>query len=333
MPRCLIVLLCCLVPSNFTAAGPYPKLNQAIGYEVDPGWPKKPDHIQWKLMCGVAVDAEDNVWTLNANNPPVQVYDPEGNLLKTWGEGLFEAPHSIRFGPDDSVWIADYKTHTIRKFTRDGKLLLTLGTPGEAGMDEAHFNMPTDIAVTPSGDIFVTDGYGNNRIVHFDATGKFVKTWGELGIEAGEIMQPHHIVVDSKGLLYVAERNNCRIQVFDQEGNSLAEWRQLVNPWGLWMTPKDELYVCGSSPARWKEEWGNLGNPPTDALMMRFSLDGRAQQLWVFPLAGEDKTVPGEVDWVHGIAVDSKGNLYLGDVCDWSPSHRVQKFTRLAPVR
>ena len=83
MPRHLIVILCCLIPSNLIAAGPYPKLNQAIGYEVDPAWPKKPDHIQWKLMCGVAVDAEDNVWTLNANNPPVQVYDPEGNLVKS----------------------------------------------------------------------------------------------------------------------------------------------------------------------------------------------------------------------------------------------------------
>jgi hypothetical protein len=321
--------------SNFWAcpgvAGNYPKINLATGYEVVPDWPKKPEHIAWRYMTGVAVDAEDRIWTFNATDPPVQVYDREGNLLDSWGSGEFKAPHFIRIDPEGNVWTADYRRHIVRKHTPEGKLLLTLGTPDMPGGDEDHLNMPTDMAITASGEIFVTDGYGNNRIVHFDKEGKFIKSWGGLGIGPGMLSQPHSIAIDSQGLLYVAERNNCRIQVFDQEGNSLAQWRDLINPWGIWITPQDEIYVCGSTPARWTEKWGNLGNPPHDQILMRFDTEGNVKQVWGFPLAHEGELIPGHLDWVHGIAVDSHGDLYLGDVADNSRSHRVQKFQRLEP--
>lgn len=309
-------------------AAPYPKINLAVGYQVDPAWPRKPAGFAWRVMTGVAVDAQDRVWTLNAVDPPVQVYDSEGKLLDSWGSGLFKAPHFIRIDHEGNVWTADYLQHTVRKFSPKGQLLLTLGTPDTPGCDETHFNMPTDMAITPTGDVFVTDGYGNNRIVHFDAQGRFIKAWGELGVGPGMLSQPHSIALDSKGRLYVGERNNCRVQVFDQQGNSLAQWRNLVNPWGIWITPSDEVYVCGSSPARWTER-GNLGNPPNDQLVIKFNTDGRALELWTFPMADPAKQIPGTIDWIHAIAVDSKGNLYLGDVADESQSHRIQKFIRL----
>lgn len=330
----------CVLPAVVAACGTwggalgaqYPKINLAVGYQVDPAWPQKPAGIKWRYVTGVAVDADDRIWVLNSLDPPVQVYDAQGNLLDAWGEGQFNLPHFIRIDPQGNVWAADFRQHTVRKFTPQGELLLTLGVPDMPGGDEAHLNGPTDMAIAPAGDVFVSDGYGNNRIVHFDAQGKFVKTWGKLGVKAGELSQPHSIVIDSQGRLYVAERNNARIQVFDQAGNSLAQWRNLVNPWGLWVTPADEILVSGSSPKRWTE-LGNLGNPPTDQLVMKFNSDGRVLELWTFPLARPGELVPGHLDWVHGIAADSKGNLYLSDVADESLTHRVQKFIRLPAER
>lgn len=324
---CSILFL--LAPPSLAAG--YPKINLAIGYEVDPDWPSRPEHIEWRYMTGVAVDSQDRVWTLNAIDPPVQVYDTEGNFIKSWGAGKFKNPHFIRIDPEGHVWCADYGNHTVRKFTEEGELLLTLGTMDMPGRDEDHLNRPTDVAITPAGDIFVTDGYGNNRVVHYDKEGRFIKDWGELGVGPGNLSQPHSIAVDSAGRLYVGERNNCRIQIFDQEGKTLEQWRDLINPWGIWITPKDEIYVCGSSPARWTEKWGNLGNPPTNQLLLRLDTMGVVQQIWTFPLAKEGELIPGALDWAHGLAVDSKGNLYIGDVADNSATHRVQKFLRLAP--
>jgi sugar lactone lactonase YvrE len=313
------------------AAG-YPKTNLAVGYAVDPDWPQKPPEITWRYMAGVAVDSKDQVWTLNAVDPPVQVYDKSGSLIKTWGNGLFKGPHYLRIDHEGNIWIADYSRHVVRKFTPDGEVLLTLGTMDEPGDDDLHLSGPTDMAISPAGDVFVTDGYGNNRVVHYDAQGRFVKTWGKLGVDAGDLSQPHSIAMDSQGRLYVAERNNARIQLFDQDGNSLAQWRHLINPWGIWISPRDEIYVCGSAPARWTER-GNLGNPPTDQLLIKFDTTGRALELSVFPMVQNGKMETGKLDWVHGIAVDSEGNLYLSDVADDSPAHRVQKFSRLPAER
>lgn len=323
----LCIAMCCFVLS----AG-YPKINLAIGYEVDPKWPQKPSEIAWRYVTGLDVDDKDQVWTVNAMDTPVQVYDKSGTLVKTWGDGFFKGPHYLRIDPEGNIWIADYIRHVVRKFTPDGEVLLTLGIMDEPGDDETHLNRPTDMAVSPSGDIFVTDGYGNNRIVHYDKQGRFIKTWGKLGVEAGELSQPHSIAMDSKGILYVAERNNARIQLFDQAGNSLAQWRHLINPWGIWISPRDEIYICGSAPARWTER-GNLGNPPTDQLLIKFDTTGRALELSVFPMVRDGKMEAGKLDWVHGIAVDSEGGLYLSDVADDSPAHRVQKFKRLPAER
>lgn len=316
-----------------TATAQYPKVNLSHGYEVDVDWPKKPLPHRWRYVTGVDVDDQDRIWIVNQMDPPVQCYDREGNLVEAWGDGQFSFPHFLRVAPDGNIWVADFRRHVIRKFTQKGELLLTLGTLDEAGSDNDHLSGPTDIAVAENGDLFVTDGYGNNRIMHYDAEGKFIKTWGELGQEAGQLAQPHAITIDSEGKLYVAERNNCRIQIFDQDGNSLDQWRYLVNPWGLWMTDDDELLVSGSAPARWKADFGNLGNPPPTQLVAKFDLTGRMKELWVLPLSKPGTMNPGELDWVHAIAADSDGNIYLGDVADESPFHRIQKFTRLEPEK
>jgi hypothetical protein len=317
-----------IAPDEHPGRMRYPKVNLANGYVVDPSWPKRPDTMKWRFMTGVAVDKLDQVWTLNALDPPVQVYDHAGNLVTSWGSGEFKNPHFLRIDVDGNIWTADFGRHIVRKHSPKGENLSTLGTPDVPGDGETHLNMPTDMAVAADGSVFVTDGYGNNRVVHYDHEGKFIGSWGRMGVGPGELSQPHAIAIDSKGLVYVCERNNCRIQIFEQSGNPVGEWRNIVNPWAIWISPSDEIYVFGSTPARWVNR-GNLGNPPSDQILIKFDRDGRVQEQWAFPLVQDAKWSPGQLDWGHGLGVDSKGNIYIGDVADESPEHRVQKFIRL----
>jgi DNA-binding beta-propeller fold protein YncE len=230
----------------------------------------------------------------------------------------------VRLDPQGNVWVADPDAQVVMQFTPEGKLLRTLGTRGKPGTDETHFCLPTDMVVTPAGDIFVSDGYGNSRIVHFDKQGKFVKSWGKLGTGPGEFSIAHSVVVDSKGRLYVADRNNVRIQVFEQSGKFIAEWRNLLVPFGLFMTADDEIWACGSSPTAWRKTDQTLGVPFKDHLVMKFDTSGRVLQLWTLPKGEDGKERPGEVNLLHGIAADADGNLYLGDI----GGQRMQKFVR-----
>jgi len=306
----------------------YPKINLTVGYEFDRDWPQKPANVRWEAVTGVSVDAQDRIWALVHGNMPIQVYSTDGKLLDAWEKVDAEIPHQIRIDHDGNIWLSDTGLHVVRKFSPKGELLLTLGTPGEAGEDDKHFNKPTDMAISPTGEIFVSDGYINNRIVHFDAQGRFVKTWGKQGSQVGELYLPHSIAMDSKGRLYVVERNNGRIQVFDQAGRSLAVWVNLMMPWSVCITPQDEIYVCGSSPMRWGEgEY--LGVFPKDQMVMKLNPEGRVLEVWTFPLGQESGSKPGQLACVHGIGVDSDRNLYLGDVF----GQRVQKFVRLAADR
>jgi peptidylamidoglycolate lyase len=298
----------------------YPLEQTVIEYVVDPHWPRRPAELgPRQAVPGVAVDDQDRIWCVERTDVPVQVYSAEGELLHSWGKDHFQAVHSIRFAPDGNVWISDFARHVVEKFTPEGELLMTLGVPGERGTDETRLNRPTDMAITPEGDIFVSDGYGNRRVVHFDRNGKFVKTWGEFGSEPGQFVLPHAIVLDSRGVLYVADRNSGRIKLFNQEGELLDQWTNLIMPWGLWISAEDELWACGSSPQWWRRD-GEYP-PPKDQLFMRFSTDGRLQQLWSVPVGVE---APGECNWVHCVAFDSEGNMYAGDI----QGKRLQKFVR-----
>ncbi|MCX6552651.1 MAG: peptidyl-alpha-hydroxyglycine alpha-amidating lyase family protein [Acidobacteria bacterium] len=317
----------------------YPHLNVADGYRFVPGWPQKPAETIWKEMSSMARDASGNIWTLNRGEIPIQIYRPDdGALVKMWGQGEFKTPHQLRFDRDGSVWVTDSGNHTVKKFTPDGKLLMTLGVANERGVDSKHFDGPTDLAISPTGDLFISDGYGNNRIVHYDKTGRFVKTWGTVGIGPGQLSLPHGIAMDSKGRLYVVERNNARIQVFDQSGKSLAQWRNIMTPWAITIMPNDEVYVVGSTPMQWWEtfdlaaaaaggqggKFEMVGIPPKDQIVVRFDTTGRVLHQWSFPKGPEGQAhKPGELLWVHGFAVAPNGDLYLGDV---TTGRTAQKF-------
>jgi DNA-binding beta-propeller fold protein YncE len=294
-----------------------------LNYVVDVTWPQKPEHFKWAQMPGITVDNQDQVYIFTRSRPAVQVYQPDGKFLRAWNVDDFGGAHYIRIGPKGNVWAANINSHVVRKYSPEGKLLLTLGQPGQAGSDRRHFDRPTDMTVLPTGDIFVTDGYGNRRIMHFDATGKYVNQWGREGTKPGRFALPHSIVADSHGRLYVADRENARIQVFDTRGKLLDVWADLITPWGLCLTKNDELWVCGSSPV--KDNTGKwLVTPPSDQVLMKLNLKGKV--LLRVPL--KKTTAPpgklGELNWVHCIAFDSQGNLYLGDI----QGGRAQKFSQ-----
>ncbi len=301
-------------------------------YRVDPTWPKRPAGVEWGQTPGVAVDAKDQVWVFTRADPPVQVYDTRGNYLRGWGTDIVAhtekgiTSHHIKIDPQGMVWLADTGQHVVMQLTPDGKLLKTLGTPYQPGCDESHFNKPTDMAITPAGDVYVSDGYVNSRVVHFDAEGKFVKAWGRRGTGPGEFNLVHAIAVDSHGRLFVADRNNARVQVFDAQGKFLDQWIDLLVPWGFCMTADDQLWVCGCSPMPWYKNLPNLSCPPKDQLFMRFDTSGRLRQLWTVPKGKDGQERPGELNWVHGIAVDSRGNIYATDIM----GQRAQKFVRQA---
>jgi DNA-binding beta-propeller fold protein YncE len=312
----------------------YPRVNLSIWYEVDPNWPARPADLPWADCPAVAVDRQDRVWIYTRTKPPVQVFSSDGRFLFAWGEEVFGklldrmVAHGLRIDHEDNVWLVDLGNHIVIKLSMEGKILQTLGSPGERGCDDRHFDLPTDVAVTPRGEIYVADGYGNARVAVFDHAGKFLREWGQLGVGAGQFNLVHAVAVDSQGRVYVADRNNARIQVFDRTGKFLAEWRNLLVPWGLWMTPEDELWVCGCSPMIWRDSDEVLSCPPKDQLIARFDTTGRMLQLWTVPKGEDGKEKPGEVNWVHAIALDSKGNVYLGDIV----GKRVQKFVRYQQV-
>jgi len=302
-------------------------------YDVVPSWPKRPEHISGQgWVSGLSVDAEDRVWFFRKGPDPVQVYTADGDFVRSWGKGLFDNPHHLRIDHEGHIWVADFGLHVVQKFTPEGKLLLTLGVRGERGRDETHFDMPTDMAITPSGDVFVTDGYGgggSQRVVHLNKDGKFVKSFGGAGTKPGQFVIAHAIVVDAKGVLYIADRNSGRIQLFDQSGKFLDQWSNVLMPWGLSVTRDNHLWVCGSSP-HW---WFRHGNYPEykDQVFMRFSTSGRVLQTWTIPLGDigtnkdkpdTSKLKPGETVGAHCIAQDSKGNVYIGDIY----GERAQKF-------
>jgi DNA-binding beta-propeller fold protein YncE len=306
----------------------YPRTNLAPWYGVDPTWPQRPAGVHFGHVPGIAVDKQDNVWIFTRTNNPVQVYTAAGKFVRAWGDGVVSNAHHLKIDQAGNIWLSDIGLHVVRKFTPEGKLLQTFGVPGEKGEDTKRLNMPTDMALAPNGDVFISDGYGNNRVVHFDKSGKFIRSWGTLGTGAQNFSIPHAIDIDSKGRLYVADRNNVRVQVFNATGKLLDSWANIVVPWGFWISAKDEIWVCGSSPMPWRNDakypTAPLSCPPKDQLFMKFDPNGKVTQLWTVPKGEDDKEQPGDLNWLHCLALDSKGNIYAGDII----GKRAQKFVR-----
>ena len=196
-------------------------------FEVNESWAKIPDEIVLGDCAAVGVDSKDNVYAFNRGDHPVAVFDQDGNLLRTWGEGVFTRPHGVHMAPDDTIWLTDDGDHTVRHCTLDGRVLLTLGIPGKPSpfMSGEPFHRCTHTALSPQCDhLYISDGYGNARIHKFTVDGKLLSSWGEPGTDPGQFNIPHNICCDPDGWLYVADRENHRVQVFDGNG----KWRDAV---------------------------------------------------------------------------------------------------------
>ena len=230
--------------------GWYPHEGGLMKYRVQIRFGEEPDTMPdgWKFgrVSAVTVDKAGEVYVFQRGKKadPVVVFDPKGKYLRSWGRGEFGNPHGMRADHNGDIWVTDNGDHQVMKFTRDGKRLLTLGVKGKAATDDKTFNRPTDIAFSPDHKhVYVSDGYGNSRVVKFTADGKYVSTWGKRGKGPGEFNTPHSIAIDSKGRVYVSDRENNRIQVFTANGEFLKQWTHLGATQNIFITPKDEVWI------------------------------------------------------------------------------------------
>jgi hypothetical protein len=275
-----------------------------------------------------------------ASNPPILEFDPSGKLLKSFGAGLFAYPHGFTVDSAGNLWASDVNDEAtvlgmpavspegadlgeeVLKLSSDGQVLKTLGMPGVAGHDQDTFDRPTGVAVAPNGDIFVSDGhlpnrFNTGRIVKFSSGGTFIKAWGRKGSAPGEFDEPHDIFVGgSQGRVYVADRRNNRIQVFDQDGNFIAAWTQFGQPSSVFVGRDDTIYVGAMfrDPAAKKGELRGIvvGN----------ARDGSLKAFIPDP-ADLDKVEAGTS--ASGIAADNMGNIYAADV----GAHNLRKYVKV----
>ena len=292
-------------------SGHTPVDGDAEAYRVVPGWGALPPGLRFGEVPGMTIDATGRVFAFTRSEPPVIEFDPAGTVLKTWGEKMFVWPHGIRVDRDGFLWITDGRARDgigqqVFKFTRDGQLLMTLGKKGVSGNGPDTFNSPTDVAVAANGDIFVSDGHVNSRIVKFAKDGTFIKAWGKRGDGPGEFNVPHTIFFDSRGRLLVGDRSNRRIQIFDQEGTFLDQWTQFGSPSGIFIAPDDSLYVVDYNDRM--------------TLFVGSAKDGSIR-------------VRSHQVLAEGVAVDPAGSIYVGETVtghlgDTITGHLVKKLVR-----
>ncbi len=314
-------------------------------YRAIEGWAKMPEGRVWGSTSGVDIDPDGrSVWVAErcgafappslmkpgspfacdgSNLAPILKFDASGTLVKSFGAGLILFPHGLHVDRDGNVWVTDGlgrdgKGHQVFKFSPDGKVLLTLGKAGIAGNGPDELNAPSAVVVAPSGDIFVADGHGGNtnaRIVKFAKDGTFIKTWGKKGSAPGDLDIPHAIAMDSRGRLLVGDRNNNRIQVFDQDGNVLDQWTQFSRPSGLFIDKNDVLYVADSeseSVAKNHDGWKR-------GIRIGSAQDGSVTAFIPDPVEKTTGTSAAE-----GVAADALGNIYGAEV---GPK-RLMKYVR-----
>lgn len=291
-------------------------------FEVHEDWARPPEG--WEMMAAsVTVDAQDHVYCFNRDKEhPVIVFDRDGNYLSSWGVGLFAFPHTIRAAKGGNLWIVDRDHAQMMLFTTAGELLRTIGTRGfrsdtgvapddfrsQAYQTVTHggapFNLPTDIDEAPSGELFVTDGYGNARVHKFAADGTHLLSWGEPGSAPGQFRLPHAVWIDRKGRVLIADRENDRVQVFDQEGRLLHVWpTQLIGPAVIYVDADDIVYIVEHN----------------SGLVSVLTLDGERLAQWGDPAFRS----------CHGIWGDSHGDLYVVRAGSWGRRRRIVKHVRV----
>ena len=271
-------------------------------YEYRPDWPKLPAGMEFQAPSAVAVDSHDNLYVFQRGDPPVLVFDRDGNMIAQWTrkDGVPADAHLVYVGPDDGVYLADRDAHQILKYTSEGELVMSLGNRHRAEL-QAPFNHPADMCVAPpgsplTGEIFVAAGYGNSSVHHFSASGNHIYSFGSAGSSAGEFRVPHSVRVSVDGRIYVADRENNRVQIFSPDGEFIEEWTDFKKPMGIHIDTAGIVYVTDQVPR-----------------LSILTLDGQ--------LLARGRTF----EQAHNVYTDSAGNIYGADVAH----HRIQVFRKI----
>lgn len=320
-------------------------------YATTLDWGRLPEGREWGQVSAINIDNDGrHIWVADrcgmactdSPHPAVLRFDPSGNVVASFGTGLFLRPHGIHVDSDGNIWVTDVrgptaaemerspeglrKGHVVLKFSPAGEILLTLGTPGEAGAPPTHLDQPNDVITAPNGDIFVAEGHSNTgetaRISKYSSDGTFIKSFGRPGSGPGEFRTPHGLAFDSQGRLFVADRGNNRVQIFDQDGNFLEEWRQFGRPNDLFIDDDDVLYAADS-------ESGDERNPEyTRGIYIGSARDG-GLSAFIPPHPLDPERFASRSDVPHGtagegITLDADGNIYGAEVVLFG----ITKYTR-----
>jgi len=298
-------------------------------YRMLDNWAQLPEGRPWGAPIGVELDHSDgkSIWVFDrcgadncagSNLAPIMKFDSSGKLIANFGAGMFNYPHGLFVDREGNVWVTDSrgeggKGHTVIKFAPDGKVLMTLGKPGVSGDGPGMLNSPSDVVVSPKGDIFVADGHGektNDRIMKISKDGKFIKAWGKHGSGPGEFDVPHTITLDSTGRVFVGDRSNSRIQIFDADGKFLAEWKQFGRPSSVFIDKNDTIYVADSQ----SDEKRNPGFK--QGIRIGSAKDGKLTAF--IPL------VDPQLQSAEEVAADDEGNIYAG----FTSKRNLKKFVK-----
>jgi len=283
-----------------------------LDYVAVPESFKLPAHANFGGTSGVAFNSKGNIFVIHRGPMPLMEFDPDGHFIRGFGDGLFERPHGLRIDADDNVWATDVAAHLVYRFNPAGRLEMVLGCKNRPGEwhEYGHlrlFNEPNEAVIGPSGELFVLQGHGKGEstVLKFDRDGNFIKTFGRKGKGPGEFDLPHSLVFDAKGLLYIADRNNARIQVFDSDGNYIRESSHPGTPCGLCMAPDQTIWLAH----------GHTGQIMT--------LDLQGNVLGQIAGGGNGKTI-GKYGEAHYIAISPRGEVFVADTLNW----RVQKYVK-----
>ena len=272
-----------------------------------------PAGMTFGSTSGVAINSKGHIFVLHRGPNPLMEFDGNGKFIRALGDGLFDRPHGLRIDAQDNIWTTDVRSHVVYKFSPEGRILLVLGVRDTAGEMHSYghlrlFNEPNDMAFGPQGEIFVVQGHGRGepKVIKFDKDGNFIKAWGKKGTGPGEFDIAHSIAIDAQGLVYVADRNNQRIQVFDADGKYLRESNHPGTPCGLFIDPDQNLWLAHGHAGR----------------LIKLDLNGN-----VLGSTGSQGKGPGQFGEAHFLAVSAQGDVFVADTLNW----RVQKFVRKSP--